>query len=1087
MAPQVFTFDIGKDISLTVTPQDTEIVSDVGKTTGLMMDEYSPLLIKAFAEVLGNPLTSCITKSQYDAAMRKLLPEVSSWSDMRKEHLSYFLSNLFYSFDSEERETVPTDELLVALSILCGGSKTSKLAFAFALFDSSGDEQIEQAELARLLSAILVGLFAVCTDGCADVTEEEVEMSVHHCSVRMALDIFTDLGKDDEESLSFHEFGWWYNEFGFEKIQWLELLDLSKWPKNSTIEDDDDDEEEEEGKEETEDEEYAPLPKPVSKDAPIISFEFPAPMSAKVSITENDVARLAQILNLTDMHKLDAGALAAVFFTLSDEGSLMREGFDDSLREVVDFQQLIEDATLDEKEALQVVDEIHARFACFFKAFERSEGQGANVDEISAGFSLLCAGNKSEKLAHAWELVSFGRKEGRLTRRGLWRFLRSFLQMLMAMSAMTRDLSSGELCATSDSGAVWTAALVFDQTKETRSEENSITFDEFAEWYTVGGFKSASWFELLDLKKWVMAPANGDDNYDDDEDSDYVPSSSDDEGDSEDDSEESEDDDDDVSVIFSFQLTEAGHCLYITSADSGSVMRVVAISSLFELTCDELATALNPYAQVDMNSGEMVMSMKGYNEALRQVLPSASDLGDQASIHFLTTALANVYYAYVPPGEQVAPFADLLTGLSLFVQGSKSMKLQHGFSAFDGDADDLLTGVELHRFLSAVLSVLFACAKQTASLPPDQSRALVNVASDVLVQRIMNNFTEQADLVSFEEFGNWYNEEGCEVAPWLELLDLSKWKLKPQSETSTTKGQLGWGEEAEDDEDSAEDEEGDDDSIDSDDYGYVEAQAKMKLAEEDDEDDDNDNLYDTGDHNARFRFPLMNSTGDTPLMTLRLSETDVATLRNLVNRTGLCTMSPESVCGPMMDAADDGLLGKRDFDAVVRNLIPASGLSKEERSLFSVLLSSIFYNFEATADVPTSTDASELVDSANALELTIGISLLCHGDKSSKLNYAWQIIDLDEDGYLNRAELLFFLRSFLRMLLALSFEAASMGSAVVRRHATEMAGWLSSTVISRYGDKAGLVSFDDFAQWYQDGFHQVAPWLELLDLSKWVL
>lgn len=53
-----------------------------------------------------------------------------------------------------------------------------------------------------------------------------MESSVHQCSVRMALDIFSDLEKDDDESLSFHEFGWWYNQFGYEKIQWLEVREL---------------------------------------------------------------------------------------------------------------------------------------------------------------------------------------------------------------------------------------------------------------------------------------------------------------------------------------------------------------------------------------------------------------------------------------------------------------------------------------------------------------------------------------------------------------------------------------------------------------------------------------------------------------------------------------------------------------------------------------------------------------------------------------------------------------------------------------------------------------------------------------------
>ncbi len=34
---------------------------------------------------------------------------------------------------------------------------------------------------------------------------------------------------------------------------------------------------------------------------------------------------------------------------------------------------------------------------------------------------------------------------------------------------------------------------------------------------------------------------------------------------------------------------------------------------------------------------------------------------------------------------------------------------------------------------------------------------------------------EDANLISYEEFGSWYNSGGYTVAPWLELLDLSKW------------------------------------------------------------------------------------------------------------------------------------------------------------------------------------------------------------------------------------------------------------------------------------------------------------------------
>ena len=185
---------------------------------------------------------------------------------------------------------------------------------------------------------------------------------------------------------------------------------------------------------------------------------------------------------------------------------------------------------------------------------------------------------------------------------------------------------------------------------------------------------------------------------------------------------------------------------------------------------------------------------------------------------------------------------------------------------------------------------------------------------------------------------------------------------------------------------------------------------------------------------------------------------DVASLKALVTRTGLCDMPVADVCDRLLGAARGGLLDKRAFDGVVRGLIPSGALTTDERSSFSVLLSAVFYNFEATTEsggasgiaLPPQEEHHEFGDAANAVELAIGMTLLCQGDKSSKLNYAWSVIDLDDDGLLNRAELLFFLRAFVRMLLALSFEAAeTMGPNEARRAATDMASWLSGTVVAR--------------------------------------
>ena len=74
------------------------------------------------------------------------------------------------------------------------------------------------------------------------------------------------------------------------------------------------------------------------------------------------------------------------------------------------------------------------------------------------------------------------------------------------------------------------------------------------------------------------------------------------------------------------------------------------------------------------------------------------------------------------------------------------------------------------------------------------------------------------------------------------------------------------------------------------------------------------------------------------------------------------------------------------------------------------------------------------------------------------------------------------------MLIAISFDASSHRTAETKAYASGMAAWVTESIMRDYADAdTEMVVFDDFAQWYTDGGYEVAPWLELLDLSKWVL
>ena len=76
------------------------------------------------------------------------------------------------------------------------------------------------------------------------------------------------------------------------------------------------------------------------------------------------------------------------------------------------------------------------------------------------------------------------------------RFLRSFITLFACLSSNTSN--DHNMYDQIDSGASWA-------TDQILSDRNaSISFDDFAQWYSDGGYNVISWLELLDLRKWVL-------------------------------------------------------------------------------------------------------------------------------------------------------------------------------------------------------------------------------------------------------------------------------------------------------------------------------------------------------------------------------------------------------------------------------------------------------------------------------------------------------------------------------------------------------------------------------------------------------
>lgn len=146
-------------------------------------------------------------------------------------------------------------------------------------------------------------------------------------------------------------------------------------------------------------------------------------------------------------------------------------------------------------------------------------------NKVACGFSILCGGRKSDKLEYAFDLLDED-KDGKLSHRGMFKYLRAFLTAVMGLSVSSfgRTFSQGEqlmsmdgkydrnasITDAIDAGAAWATDQVFriDDVRGNRSRgahwRSDVSFDDFAEWYTRGGYSSIPWLELLDLRKWVL-------------------------------------------------------------------------------------------------------------------------------------------------------------------------------------------------------------------------------------------------------------------------------------------------------------------------------------------------------------------------------------------------------------------------------------------------------------------------------------------------------------------------------------------------------------------------------------------------------
>jgi len=672
----------------------------------------------------------------------------------------------------------------------------------------------------------------------------------------------------DDARVSFEAFGDWYNSGGFKLVPWLELLDLAKWdyagraaaaaaaaaaksdrhtqrreaaaasagadPFMGVI---------------TEELLTGPLtpnvflegaglrplhprprqppPRP-SRSRTVVSFDFTGAMPSSqpfhIRITEGNLRMLKDLVTRTGLSGMSPDEISDILLRHAETNKSGKETCMVLTRDT--FSQCISDfipaerASKMGREEMDVYTSFFSNFfACFDKSCSSLSNGYVNAKELAVGFSFLCAGNKSTKLATAYELLDDA-KTGQLCFTGLSQYLRSYLTMLVGISlldqsaektAETRRMLAEQkrldMFVAVENGSQWTRdqfIVSLEKKRKRKSDESRETmtaaFEDFAEWYTEGGYTVAPWLELLDLTKFLSLIGS---NRQTSRKPYPTPAPQ-----------------PTVDILFTFPL--ANHqSLVVLQEDATYVKSVVTQLSLSSMTPEQLWTALYGHIKkktlpalpesesrkhrsgfgksMDANQASFVASMekimKGNKKKNKMSTAKSAD-----GISPKDT-LKNFFQSFDMHQVDRVAANELMGGLTLLCGGKKSVKLAFAFGLFDGRPEppktknkkakkgdpppppNSLDGKELFLFLRSFLIVMFSCCKQSLDLSAEEVSRYIYDTAHVIAQDVMRFQWDRrkADRVNFDQFGEWYNEGGFETAPWLELLDLNKWVFSEDS------------------------------------------------------------------------------------------------------------------------------------------------------------------------------------------------------------------------------------------------------------------------------------------------------------------
>lgn len=345
-----------------------------------------------------------ISRRAFDACFYRYLCSSADATELSSDEsngVHAVIDRLFTAFDMDANGFVDLNELASGLSVLCGGeSRDAKVQAAFDLYDTNGDGLISEDEMAHYLGSVFKLLYAL------DPTREQsLGISADDLASVTAAEIFAEADVNHDGRLTFDEFKKWYA-----------------------------------------------LPEQSSFNAIV------APLD------------LDEVRRLTNLGNLDVVDVFERFAEYADEqGLLQREAFDRC------FFEIIETASHPRSDA----EKLRAKVVTdrLFDVFDQDSDGQIDFSELASGLSVLCKGARDAKVKAAFRLYDFN-GDGFISLDEMKRYLTSIFKVLYEVQPEMRT----ETGVSADELGVVTAEQAFLEADA--NHDGKLSYDEFLTWYT---------------------------------------------------------------------------------------------------------------------------------------------------------------------------------------------------------------------------------------------------------------------------------------------------------------------------------------------------------------------------------------------------------------------------------------------------------------------------------------------------------------------------------------------------------------------------------------------------------------------------